>query len=166
MIETAEVTFTNCHNTQLIINIGVPVLKVFKGGGFIKSNKPIYFTGDFNLNVLDYNKNEKVTKFSNLTYEKGLVPVINKPTKPTRVTKNTVTAVDHIITNSLLHITIRTVIIKLDVSDRFLKFLIAETEKRITPAGSTNYETFNKQKNYEQVSKCSTENDMGRCNRF
>ena len=136
------------------------------GGGFIKSNKPIYFIGNFNLNVLDYKKNEKVMKFFNRTFEKGLVPVINKPTKPTRVTKNTVTAVDHIITNSLLHITIRTVIIKLDVSDRFLKFLIAETEKRITPAGSTNYETFNKQKNYEQVSKCSTENDMGRCNRF
>ena len=108
------------------------------GGGFIKSNKPIYFIGNFNLNVLDYKKNEKVTKFFNRTFEKGLVPVINKPTKPTRVTKNTITAVDHIITNSLLHSTISTVIIKLDVSNHFLIFLMAETEKRTTPAGSTN----------------------------
>ena len=138
MIETVKVTFTNCHNTQLIINIGVPVLKVFTGGGFIKSNKPIYFIGNFILNVLDYKKNEKVTKFFNRTFEKGLVPVINKPTKPTRVTKNTITAVDHIITNSLLHSTISTVIIKLDVSNHFLIFLMAETEKRTTPAGSTN----------------------------
>ena len=50
--------------------------------------------GDFNLNVLDYNKNEKVTKFLNLTFEHGLVPVISKPT---RVTKNTATAIDHIV---------------------------------------------------------------------
>ena len=33
---------------------------------------------DFNLNVLNYNKNENVTKFLNLTFEHGLVPVINK----------------------------------------------------------------------------------------
>ena len=31
----------------------------------LKSNKLFYATGDFNLNVLDYNKNEKVTKFLN-----------------------------------------------------------------------------------------------------
>ena len=46
--------------------------------GFIKSikfikfiNKLIYFTADFNLRVLDNNKNEKVTKFLNLTFENG-----------------------------------------------------------------------------------------------
>ena len=66
----------------------------------LKSNKLFYAAGDFNLNVLDYNKNEKVTKFLNLTFEYGFVPVINKPT---RVTKNTAPAIDHIITNSLLH---------------------------------------------------------------
>ena len=64
-----------------------------------------------------------------------MVPVINKPTKPTRVIKNTATAIDHIITNSLLYRTINTGIIKLDVSDHFPIFLIAETKKRITPEG-------------------------------
>ena len=64
----------------------------------LKSNKLFCVTGDFNLNVIDYNKNE----FVNLTFEYGLVSVINKPT---RVTKNTATTIDHIITNSLLHIT-------------------------------------------------------------
>ena len=39
--------------------------------GFIKSNKLIYFTADFNLRVVDNNKNEKVTKFLNLTFENG-----------------------------------------------------------------------------------------------
>ena len=61
-----------------------------------------------------------------------MVPVINKPT---RVTKNTATTIDHIITHSLLHRTINTGIIKLDISDHFPIFLIAETEKRITPEG-------------------------------
>ena len=62
-----------------------------------------------------------------------MVQVINKPTKPTRVTKNTATAIDHIITNSLLHWKINTEIIKLDVLDYFPIFLMTETEKRITP---------------------------------
>ena len=72
-----------------------------------------------NLNVLDYKKNEKVTKFLNLTFEYGLVPVINRPT---RVTKNTPTATGHIITNSLLHRALNTGIIKLDILDDFAIF--------------------------------------------
>ena len=49
-------------------------------------------------------------------------------------TKNTATAMDHIITNSLLHRTINTGIIKLDISGHFPVFLIAE-KKRTTPEG-------------------------------
>ena len=49
-------------------------------------------------------------------------------------TKNTETAIDYIITNSLLHRTINTGIIKLDISDHFPIFLIAE-KKRTTPEG-------------------------------
>ena len=98
----------------------------------MNSDKLFYVTGDFNLNVLDYNKKEKIKKFLNLTFEYGLVTVINKPT---RVTKNIATAIDHIIANSLLYRTICTRIIKLDISDQFPIFLIAETEKKLTPEG-------------------------------
>ena len=52
-----------------------------------------------------------------------------------RVTKNTATAIDHTITNALLNRTINTGIIKLDISDHFPIFLIAETERRMTPEG-------------------------------
>ena len=97
-----------------------------------KFNKLFYATGDFNLNILNYNKNAKVTKFLNLTFEYGFVPVINKPT---RIKKNTATAIDHIITNSLLHRTINAGILKLDISDHFPIFLIAKTEKKMTPEG-------------------------------
>ena len=71
----------------------------------------------------------------NLAFKYGLVPEINKPTKPTRVTKNTVAAIHHVITKSLLKRTINTEIIKLDVLHNFAKFLIAETEHRITLEG-------------------------------
>ena len=98
----------------------------------MKSNKLFYATGDFSLNVLYYNKNEKFTKFLNLTFEYGFIPVINKPT---RVTKNTATLIDQIITNSLLHRTINTGILKRNISDHFPIFLIAKTEKKMTLEG-------------------------------
>ena len=46
----------------------------------LKSNKLFYGNGDSNLKALDYNKNERITKFLSLTFECGLVLVINKPT--------------------------------------------------------------------------------------
>ena len=98
----------------------------------LKSNKLFYVTRYFSLNVIDYKKKENVTKFLNLTFEYGLVQVIYKPT---RVTKNTATVIDHIITNPLLHRIINTRIIKLDISDHFSIFLISVTEKRVTPEG-------------------------------
>ena len=45
-----------------------------------------------------------------------MIPTINKPT---RATKKTATAIDHIITNSFVEITFKTAIIKSDVSDHF-----------------------------------------------
>ena len=52
----------------------------------------------------------------NLIYQNGMIPTINKPT---RVTKKTATAIDHIITNSFVENTYKTAIIKSDVSDHF-----------------------------------------------
>ena len=67
------------------------------------------------------------------------------------------TAIDHIITNSLLHRTINTGILKLDISDNFPIFLIAKTEKKMTPEGKvqitkrlTNNKTKEKLKNVLQ----------------
>ena len=110
----------------------------------LKSIKLFYATGDFNLlNVLDYNKNERVTKFLNLTFEYGLVPVSGKPS---RVTKNTATDIDHITTNSLLHKAINTGIIKLDILDHLLIFFDRWNRKDDdTREKSTNHKTFNKQ---------------------
>ena len=61
------------------------------------SNKRFYATSYFNFNVLDYNKNEKVIRFLNLTSEYGLVPLTNKPTRVTETI-----AIGHIIANSVI----------------------------------------------------------------
>ena len=74
------------------------------------------FAGDFNLNLLDYNTNRKVHNFLSLIYENGMIPAINKPT---RVTRKTATAIDHILTNSLFDTFFKTVIFKSDISDHF-----------------------------------------------
>ena len=89
-----------------------------------KSNKPIYLLGDFNLNVLEYDSNTKVKGFLNLLFQNSFIPVINKPT---RVTRNTATAIDHIITNSFISSDFHTGIIKSDISDHFPIFIICKT---------------------------------------
>ena len=110
----------------------------------LKSNKLFYALGNFNLNVLGCNKNKKVAKFPNLKFQHRFVSVINKPT---RVIKNTTTAIDHIITKSLLHRTIDTGMIKLDISDHSDMFLtcFCNRNKKDTGLKSTNYNMLNKQ---------------------
>ena len=128
-VETYQQPFRSHFQWSIIWGSGIPKLEgVFFRSISLKSNKLFYASRDFNLNVLDYNKNGKVTKFLNLTFEQGFVPV-------KLYTKNTVTPIDHIITNSLLHRKINTGILKLDISDHFPIFLIAKTEKKMTPEG-------------------------------
>ena len=57
--------------------------------------KYIVLASYFNLNVLDFENNKKVENFMNLMFRYVMILIINKPT---RVTANTVTAIDHIIT--------------------------------------------------------------------
>ena len=60
------------------------------------SNKAIYRVGDTNLNLIDYETNIKVKNYLNLFFQKNFIPVINKPT---RVSRNNATIIDHINTN-------------------------------------------------------------------
>ena len=85
------------------------------------TNKELVLVGDFNINVLDFNESKMVQNFVNLMFRHGLIPTINKPT---RVTRNTATAIDHIITNSVINAEFKTGIIKTDISDHFPIFFI------------------------------------------
>ena len=55
-----------------------------------------------------------------------MIPTINKPT---RVTRKTATVIDHIVINSFIDTTIKTGIIKSDISDNFLTCLFILSEK-------------------------------------
>ena len=65
-------------------------------------------------------------------FRHGLIPTINKPT---RVTRNTATAIDHIITNSVINAEFKTGIIKTDISDHFPIFFIFKCVVDNTEAG-------------------------------
>ena len=62
-----------------------------------------------------------VQNFVNLMFRHGLILTINKPT---RVTRNTATAHDHIITSTVKNDEFKTDIIKTDISDHFSIFFI------------------------------------------
>jgi hypothetical protein len=89
------------------------------------ASKPLYLAGDFNLNVLDYKKNKKVQTFINLLTQNFCIPLINRPT---RVTRQNATAIDHIITNKFTDVKITTGILKANISDHFPVFLLSESE--------------------------------------
>ena len=78
--------------------------------------KEIVITVDFRINLLDFENNKKVQSFVNLTFHCGMVPAINKPT---RVTRYTAAAIDHVFTNSIINTEIKSAIIKADISDHF-----------------------------------------------
>ena len=103
-IESVCVEITNKKHKNIIVNTlyRPPTGKINPFQSFLKdiiaknykTSKKIYLIGDFNLNVLDYETNTKVKGFINLLFQHGLIPIINKPTK---ITKTTAKAIDHII---------------------------------------------------------------------
>ena len=65
----------------------------------------------------------------NIIYRNGMIPNVNKPT---RVTRTTVTAIDHIFTNSFIDKNFKTAIFKSDISDHFpICFIITSTKPKI-----------------------------------
>ena len=56
-------------------------------------NKKIFIIGDFNSDSLNYSSNTKVKRFIYFMFSKCWLLVINRPT---RVTKNTSSCIDHI----------------------------------------------------------------------
>ncbi|XP_065681417.1 uncharacterized protein LOC136095111 [Hydra vulgaris] len=86
-------------------------------------NKAVYFIGDINLNILDYEKNIYIKNFFNTIFQNSYIPLINKPT---RITKESSTSLDQIITNDFINKNIRTGIFKTDVSDHFPIFILLQ----------------------------------------
>ena len=75
---------------------------------------------DFNINCLDYTTNSKTKKFMNHMFSKGMLSVVNRPT---RVTKTSSSCIDHIYINSYFDRDILSGIIKTDLTDHFPIFI-------------------------------------------
>ena len=85
------------------------------------TNKELVLVGDFNINVFEFNESKMDQDFVDLMFRHDLIPTVNKPT---RVTRNTITAIDHIMTNSVINAEFKTGIIKTNISDHFRIFFI------------------------------------------
>ena len=64
-----------------------------------KENKEVYITGDFNIDLLKYEKNPKYQEFYNLMTSSGFLPYI---ILPTRITDTTMTIIDNIYSNNII----------------------------------------------------------------
>ena len=64
--------------------------------------KEVLITGDFSVNFLDFENNDKVQSFVNMMFGCGMDSGI---TNPTRVTRYTATAIDHMFANSIIDYT-------------------------------------------------------------
>ena len=84
-----------------------------------KENKIYFVTGDFNLNCLEFHQSSEIRHFFNNMFEKGAIPLINRPT---RVTTSSVTLIGNIFTNSVFDISLKNGKIKSSISDHFAIF--------------------------------------------
>ena len=105
------------------------------------TNKELVLVGDFNINVFEFNESKMVQNFVDLMFRHDLIPTVNKPT---RVTRNTITTIDHIITNSVINAEFKTGTIKTDISDHFPIIFIFESVVNRTEAR----EEFTYKRNY------------------
>ena len=92
-----------------------------------KNRKNIVRSGDFNINFLDFETNKNAEDFLNLMFRYNLIPLSYKPT---RVTRHSANAIDHIITNSVTgHNDFKPAIIKANLSEYFPIVLAIKTNE-------------------------------------
>ena len=73
------------------------------------------------MNSLNYSTNSKVKNFIDFMFSKGLLSIVNRPT---RTTKTSASCIDRIYINSYFNKYILSGIIKTDLSDHFPIFIM------------------------------------------
>ena len=89
----------------------------------VKTDKrTCYLLGDLNINLLRQEMLRQTTDFLDIMYFNGFIPLINRPT---RVTAETATIIDHIYSNDL-NATRKTIqgILVTDITDHYLYFIL------------------------------------------
>ena len=105
-----------------------------------ETSKNIIFAGNLNINFLDCASNKKVQHFLSSMFQYNMIHTINKPT---RVIRNTATAIDHIITKTVISgIQHRSSIIKTDISDHFPVVFTLNTCEKGKPKDKKNKQSY------------------------
>ena len=101
------------------------------------------------INFLDFETNKNVQDFLNLMFRYNMIPLTNKPT---RITKHSANAIDHIITNSVIgHNDFKSAIIKTELSDHFpIVFAIKTNETTQRPVVKSTYKRSDRKKNIDK----------------
>ena len=94
-----------------------------------KEGKLCYLLGDYNINLINVNSHNPTADLIDIMFSQAFVPLINRPT---RVTANTSTLIDHIYTNALFveNYIYRSGILISAMSDHFPVFLLCSEEKQ------------------------------------
>ena len=105
------------------------------------------------LELLDHDSNKKVHDFLNIIYRNSMILTINKPT---RVTRKTATAIDHILKNCFIDRTFKTAIFRSDISDHFpICFIIPSMKTKIK-----NETSFLYKRNFSTEAKHAFQNEL------
>ena len=116
-------------NTQPRVDIDVFTTKLADITAKINNeNKESYIMGDFNIDLLKFQKHDKTKYFIESMLTTGYLPVI---TKPTRITDHSATLLDHIYSNSK-SLNYQSGIIITDVADNFGTFYVSRKKSPIT----------------------------------
>jgi len=91
--------------------------------------KPCFILGDFNINLLKHNMHKPTENFLNMLLSYGYYPLIDKPT---RITTDTATLIDNIITN-VHEMQLTSGIWTVDITDHLPVFLILPQNQRSKP---------------------------------
>ena len=102
-------------------NLTTYFASIFKG--VQNEKKKSFMIGDFNLNCLNQNEDKY---FYHEVFELGFIPLINKPA---RVSKNSATIIDNILTKRVFDNTLKKAMIKSEFSDFFPIIFTIQTGK-------------------------------------
>ena len=78
------------------------------------------------MNCLKYHKNAKTKHFYDNIFEKGAIPIINRPT---RISEHSAKLIDSILKTDIFNNSLKKGITKSDVSDQFSRFFSIQLTK-------------------------------------
>lgn len=127
-------------NTQPKADIDVFINNMENITQQLSSNKTIIM-GDFNIDLLKYNKHNKTSLFVDNMISNGMLPIINKPT---RVTHTSATIIDHIYINNFTKDSNGGIILT-DVADHFATYYIEHGKDKSENKNNHKYRQYNPQ---------------------